>query len=133
LNVVFFVLYLVEAIKSGQISGYFATLFLWIICIVPTIAFTVIALEIIFALVCCLFVISAILSGGGRSSSSRSSSSDDSYSSSSSCDSDVDTYSTVYLPGEMTGRRIKHHNDWSGRDDCGDEWEKNWDGTWSKK
>jgi hypothetical protein len=133
LNVVFFVLYLVEAIKSGQLSGYFATLFLWIICIVPTIAFTVIALEIIFALVCCLFVISAILSGGGRSSSSRSSSSDDSYSSSSSCDSDVDTYSTVYLPGEITGRRIKHHNDWSGRDDCGDEWEKNWDGTWSKK
>ena len=133
-NIVFLVLYLVEAIKSDQILGYFATLFLWIVCIVPTIVFTTIALEIIFMLACCLFVISALLSGGGRSSSSSSSSS--SCSDSSSCTSDVETkeYTEVDVPGEMSLRRIEHDSTgYSGRDQWGDHWEKNWDGTWSKK
>lgn len=133
-NIVFLALYLFEAIKSGQILGYFATLFLWVVCIVPTIVFTTIALEIIFMLACCLFVISALLSGGGRSSSSSSSSS--SCSDSSSCTSDVETkeYTEVDVPGEMSLRRIEHDSTgYSGRDQWGDHWEKNWDGTWSKK
>ena len=53
--------------------------------------------------------------------------------SSSSSDEEVKEYTEVSVPGEFGFRRIEHYNDWSGRDQCGDHWEKNWDGTWSKK
>lgn len=70
-NIIFFILYLVDAIKNDCILNFLAIIPLWAVCLLPTIVFTTMALQIVFILACAMLCLGALASGGGGSSKSK--------------------------------------------------------------
>ena len=69
MNVVFLILYLIEARNKDIILKGLAVIPLWIVCFIPTMIFTVLAVQILFAIICGLLVLALFAMGGGGSRS----------------------------------------------------------------
>lgn len=131
LNLVFIVTYIVYIIKRrGGFLRCLIAIVLNLVCLIPAFAYTVVTIKLYFIILCGAVVIEIFMSGAGGAIGSILNNS--SSSSSSGDNSDTETYTEVYLPGEIGSRKIKHNNSWSGVDDLGDSWTKNWNGDWEK-
>lgn len=69
MNVVFLILYLIEANNKDIILKGLAVIPLWIVCFIPTMIFTVLAVQILLAIIFVLLVLSLFAMGGGGSRS----------------------------------------------------------------
>lgn len=133
-NVVFLILYLYYIVKNqGGGSRCLILVILTLVCLPPTIVCTILTLRFYFWIICGILIVDAVVGALPGAIEGAFSSGSSGGLSSSSSDEEVKEYTEVSVPGEFGFRRIEHYNDWSGRDQCGDHWEKNWDGTWSKK
>lgn len=67
MNVVFLILYMTEAGRKRIILKGLAVIPLWMICFIPTIIFTALAVQILLAIFAGLLVLSIFAMGGGGS------------------------------------------------------------------
>lgn len=79
MNVVFLILYMTEAGKKRITLKGLAVIPLWMICFVPTIIFTALAVQILLAIFAGLLVLSIFAMGGGGRSGSKSASNENRY------------------------------------------------------
>lgn len=131
-NVAFLLFYLVYIIRyRGGLVRCFIVIVLTLVCLPPAIVCTILTLKLYFWIICGMLLLDVFFLGapGALEGWNKASS----FSNGSGADSEAKDYTEIDVPGEIGLRRIKHDNDWSGRDECGNRWEKNWDGTWSKK